>query len=309
MRYGLALLIVAVLLVGAAMAYSRTATRASLTTGAVDKGARAVPSDEAHNLRAVNMTHHTLARVLGTDQGRERLASWSNPSSAFTLRFHDQRSAAELFDDARIQPWRDTYESLPTDRARADLWRYAHMWLKGGWYADADTSLNAADGQLPMLHADSPMYASMLDDETLATHIMGAPPGHPAALRAMELVRERVDQLRRGGTVAGEKSLEYLCGTRCFTDAVRSIVDDPDAPIDRWTSGVARPRHESTPDTLANDAHVVIDPARTGAGNAAFDCVTHGFDGGRADGWRADARACAATYDRSDDPLFGQVAT
>lgn len=264
-----ALVVIALLIANSASVATLAHTDSSVHPVATD--------DELKSMQTVNITHSTLSRAMQREPGR--LASWAEPSSSLHLRFHDQRAIDEFFDRQDMHEWKDVYHRLPTDRAKADMWRYAHMWVNGGWYADADTTLHASHESLPSLNTNSPMYVTRYDENTLATHIIGAPPRHPVALRAMELIRERID-VRDRGQYHDESFLERLTGLQCFSDASREYI---------------------------SSEAMVVDNSLTSSGARAFGCVSHAFDGDRADGWRAEARARARGYDSSDDPSFGAV--
>lgn len=101
------------------------------------------------------------------------------------------------------------FETVADPRQRADMLRYALLFLYGGVYVDVDFEcLRPLDALLDGIAA----FAASEDGQSVSIGILGAEPGHPVFWAALECMPQR----RCSGTTIGEQT-----GPAFFTDLVR----------------------------------------------------------------------------------------
>ena len=139
----------------------------------------------------------------------------------------------EFYDDARIEQFlmdeygRETltlYKRLNIGAAKADFFRYAVLYKKGGVYIDIDSGIN---GKLADFIKPEDMAVITLEGhpELFAQWALVYAPGHPFLKKTMEIVQHNII------TNKYPNDVHRMTGPSAYTEAVNeSLAADPSIP-------------------------------------------------------------------------------
>lgn len=129
------------------------------------------------------------------------------------------------------------YDKLPLPVMKADVWRYAIVYLQGGFYTDIDTSCNA-----PIASWLSPEASFVVANEVannLCQWTFAAEARHPALERVLRLFAERASGILRMNSGA----VHHYTGPSLWTDALTSYFSETLRESDvRYTRDAGRLR-------------------------------------------------------------------
>lgn len=111
------------------------------------------------------------------------------------------------------------YRKLCRGAARADLWRYAALHIRGGIYLDLDSSLERGVRLHELLYSEAPAFYD--DDGNLIQWFLAAAPGSRVLNKTISLVAQRV--------LDGEPNIFYATGPTVYNDAWAIVTGTPDA--------------------------------------------------------------------------------
>ena len=107
------------------------------------------------------------------------------------------------------------YDAMPVPVMKADVWRYAVIYVHGGVYTDLDTSCMS-----PLDHwLDTSLNAVLAPEPSgnlLCQWTFAAAPASPLVGAVLDLVCERAE----AGVQMGENKVHYYTGPGVFTDAI-----------------------------------------------------------------------------------------
>lgn len=117
--------------------------------------------------------------------------SWINRNVDYEYRYYDEHDRREF-----IKSYFDTkvlraYDNLIPGAYKADLWRYCVVYIEGGVYADIKMGALVPLSKIIPSDADL-MIVNDTHDMTLYNAFFAATPKHPAILKTIELVTERL---------------------------------------------------------------------------------------------------------------------
>lgn len=148
------------------------------------------------------------------------IRSWRerNPAYEYTFFTDDDIDAfmAKHFDSATVAVFR----ALPIGVMRADMWRYAVLYVNGGVYADLDTECIVAIDQWP--HAQNKLLVGLENDTHFCQWCMASEAGHPVLAKVLELI---VARWQRGPDLSHPYLTHYLTGPGVWTDAIAAYLN------------------------------------------------------------------------------------
>lgn len=126
--------------------------------------------------------------------------SWINRNPDYEYRYydeHDRREFIKLNFDPKVLI---AYDSLIPGAYKADLWRYCVIYIEGGVYIDI--KMGALVPLTRLIPPDTDlMIINDTHDMTLYNAFFAATPKHPALLKTIELVTERVGNKEYGNHI------------------------------------------------------------------------------------------------------------
>ena len=155
-------------------------------------------------------------------------------------------------------PWLlPTYESMPAQIFRADLARYAYMYIYGGVYVDLDFECFMPFDEL--LHNKSIALAYDIRDDNggldIANAFLASTPGHPFWIHVLTSIIEAAD------TSATELTAVKLTGPGAVTRAFREFAKVKSLPVYVAPSGLIYPTHNDTGPDPCRFQEAVFDAA------------------------------------------------
>lgn len=155
-------------------------------------------------------------------------------ASGFTYRFHDDAQRDALIRDHFSDSLYPLYTHLPLEVMKADVWRYAVVYLYGGVYADMDT-VCIRD---PSVLVNSPSWMVVapepFDTPYFCQWIFAAAPRSPVLGAVLAMMTQR---LREAGGVTAKSFakdphlIHRLTGPAMFTDAIRAYWGKRGLPV------------------------------------------------------------------------------
>lgn len=126
----------------------------------------------------------------------------------------------------------EVFSGLPLGVMKADFWRYAVLYKRGGVYADIDTSCQIR-AEL-WANGSKGLVTGVEDTNSLFCQwVIAAEPGHPALRRAMDLIVERAGD---GIDTGYPDFVHYHTGPGLWTDAILDYLEvkEPSSARNRW---------------------------------------------------------------------------
>ena len=191
---------------------------------------RSVAGSEWRIPAAVFQTHKSQKHVQDTPSLRAAQRSWQR-WDGFAYHFFDNH-AQDAFMAEHFPALYPLYAALPLPVMKADIWRYAVLYVRGGIYADADTVCQAS----PRPWIRSPTLLSVLPEPThnfMCQWVMAAPARSPL-LRAVLIHIENT--LRALGPVRPQhfrddpNLIHNTTGPAAFTDALQAWLREHHLP-------------------------------------------------------------------------------
>lgn len=115
---------------------------------------------------------------------------WSTLNPDYSIQVFGDKECAGFLEETFGKTHRDFFNSIPDGPIKADFWRLAIIYAKGGVYADAD--IEPLVPLSDILDPNATLTTCSTYKENTSTsinpHLIGAPPGHPLLLEAMNLL-------------------------------------------------------------------------------------------------------------------------
>lgn len=173
---------------------------------------------------------------------RAAMDTWPKHNPWLRTRFYDDEACVSFL--RKFFPPRvlNAYAALRPPAFRADLFRYAALYVHGGFYADAPMVCNEP---LPDMMRHAPAVA-VLDDFPRAVYnaFLGLPPGHPVAARALLRAVANVEARKQPKTTSKMRCIDVTgpgCLWACIPWVSRAVRRD-------WVWG----RHTQNNDKLGH---------------------------------------------------------
>jgi inositol phosphorylceramide mannosyltransferase catalytic subunit len=141
--------------------------------------------------------------------------------------------AYEFYDDERIEEFLqlefgsdmfDLYKKLNIGAAKADFFRYAVLYKKGGVYVDIDSGINGRMDEF-IRKEDSAIITKERNPALFVQWALIYSPGHPFLKRTMEMVMENIEQNKFPHDV------HNMTGPSVYTRAIiESLKINPEIP-------------------------------------------------------------------------------
>ncbi len=148
------------------------------------------------------------------------LDSWRDRNPDWEVVFHDDKAIRELFEN-HLPLYLDLFDGMPMGVMKADLWRYAVIFVHGGLYADIDTGCNMGLNQWLRHGKGGELHVACENNHPFFCQwAFAAPAGHPALLKVLELISNRIDA---DGGVNSERPdfVHYYTGPGVWTAAIQ----------------------------------------------------------------------------------------
>lgn len=144
------------------------------------------------------------------------MASWKQANPGYQHVLMDDEECRESVRSLGDSELLEIYDRLPIPVMKADLWRYAIIYDKGGVYSDIDTTCRAPlDSWLP---GDINFAVMNEGGEQFCQWTFAATARHPAMERVVRLLVERC----RGPITMHEHAIHHYTGPSMFTTAMRA---------------------------------------------------------------------------------------
>ncbi len=143
------------------------------------------------------------------------IRSWRerNPAYEYTFFTDDEIDAfmAKHFDSATVAVFR----ALPIGVMRADMWRYAVLYVNGGVYADLDTECIVPIEHWP--YNQHKLLVGLENDTHFCQWCIASDAGHPVLAMVLEMI---VARWQSGPDLSHSSITHYLTGPGVWTDAI-----------------------------------------------------------------------------------------
>jgi mannosyltransferase OCH1-like enzyme len=152
--------------------------------------------------------------------------SWVRLNPEFQVVHHNDQEA-----DAFVCSMYDTelcqiYQSLPLPVMKADFWRYAVLYAKGGVYADANAECLTPIREWKV-DGFCGFWAGQESNKFLGQWTLASLPHHPALEQVIELMRTRARSCTDSNLTMRDcllkYSVHYLTGPSAFTDGIEEV--------------------------------------------------------------------------------------
>ena len=176
--------------------------------------------------RVIFQTHKSQQHVRDTPQLRAAQQSWQR-WSGFSYEFFDD-AAQDAFMAEHFPALYPLYAALPLPVMKADIWRYAVLYVRGGIYADVDTICRLS----PDIWVNSSTLLSVIPEpghNFMCQWVMAAPARSPllgAVLGAIEGKLRAMGPVRPHHFRENPHIIHALTGPAVFTEALQAWCSD-----------------------------------------------------------------------------------
>ena len=137
--------------------------------------------------------------------------------------FTGDDTAADLFNDnSELAEFVETYNSLPHNVMKADMWRLAKVYINGGWWVDGDTM--PIEGSPVPTPPDLELMYVTRENNVHMSNMMFYAPRHCHVLRlGLQMIKDRVARMKPDADADeykeqfGESYIHFLTGPGLFT--------------------------------------------------------------------------------------------
>ena len=184
---------------------------------------RSVTEQEWQIPATIFQTHESEQYVRDRPELLSAQQSWQR-WDGFAYHFFDSKDR-NIFMEEHFPALYPLYAELPLPVMKADIWRYAVLYVRGGIYADADTVCRASPR--PWIRGGTAL--SVLPEpghNFMCQWVMAAPARSPLLGAVLDMIEQRLRAL--GGPVRPHHFREnphlihHLTGPAVFTDALRA---------------------------------------------------------------------------------------
>jgi len=156
-----------------------------------------------------------------SENHRNCVESWRKLNPEYQIMYHNDTDAERFMCSPGLLPslsYCETYRQLPLPVMKADMWRYAILYVHGGIYADVN-----AEDRVPIrdwgINDRCGLWAGQENNYNLCQWTLAAAPNSPALKSVLDLIVRRFDQ-RDDQSFETWGFVHNFTGPQVFTDGV-----------------------------------------------------------------------------------------
>ena len=153
---------------------------------------------------------------------RWHIARFKKKNPEYTYEFYDDQRIEEFITEAYDEETLKLYKRLNIGAAKADFFRYAILFKKGGVYLDIDSSIKGRLSDF-ILPDDSAIISTEKNPEVFVQWALIYEAGHPFLSKTIALVMENIKHNKHPHDV------HRMTGPTVYSDAIKKCIEeDPD---------------------------------------------------------------------------------